>query len=42
MQVLEDEGHVENGTTADLDRWWFIAAAGGQRVFPTKVKGSFY
>ena len=42
MQVLEDEGYVENGTVVDLDRWWFATAAVDQRVPSTKIKGSFY
>jgi hypothetical protein len=42
MQVLEDEGYVENCAVADLDRWWFVTAALDQRVPTTKIKGSFY
>jgi len=42
MQTLEDEGIVDNGTAVDLDRWWFIIAAGDKRAPSTKVKGSFY
>ena len=42
MQVLENEGYVENGTVVDLDRWWFATAAVDQRVPSTKIKGSFY
>jgi len=42
MQMLEDEGYVENGIVTDLDRWWVNTAAGDQRVPSTKIKGSFY
>lgn len=42
MQSFEDEGHVEDGTASGLDRWWFTVAASEKRVFPIKIKGSFY
>jgi hypothetical protein len=42
MQMLEDDGYVEEGTVADLDRWWLITTVGDPRVPSTKIKGSFY